>query len=295
MADFPSTTSLASDSRGLDKLRIQAGKDAKGSTRAAAQQFEALFMQQMLKSMRAATPATGLMDNEATKLGTDLLDAQLTCNAAGKPGGLAELITRQIERQMGAAATGAVGASAKPDNASLNAVRSAEASSQVKPVKVPEKGALGFVQQHMDAASEVAETSGIPATFMLAQAALETGWGGKEIVGRDGTRSNNLFGIKAGSSWKGPTVSVMTTEYVNGQPQKMEQKFRAYASHAESFADYARLINDNPRYASARASVGNAKAFAQGLQDAGYATDPSYAHKLGRVIDTAQRLQRRLA
>jgi flagellar protein FlgJ len=169
-------------------------------------------------------------------------------------------------------------------------VRTAES-----PAKVPQKGALGFVQQHREAANQVAQTSGIPATFMLAQAALETGWGGKEIMGRDGTRSHNLFGIKAGSSWKGPTVDIMTTEYVGGQPQKLVQKFRAYGSFEESFADYARLINDNPRYASARASVDNAKAFAQGLQKAGYATDPAYASKLSAVIDTANRLQRQLA
>ena len=142
---------------------------------------------------------------------------------------------------------------------------------------------------------QVERSSGIPATFMLAQAALETGWGGKEIIGRDGTRSNNLFGIKAGSSWTGPTVDVMTTEYINGQAQKVVQKFRAYGSHAESFNDYAKLINGNPRYATARAAVADAKAFAQGLQAAGYATDPNYAQKLGRVIDTAQRLERRLA
>lgn len=288
MSDLRTTTSLASDARGLDSLRLQAGKDPKASIRAAAEQFEALFMQQMLKSMRAATPATGMLDNEGSRLGTDLLDAQLTTVKGGRSNGLADLIARQIERNMGITADPT--APPKQANASLTGARQAEL--RTTPLKVPENGALGFVQQHRATAARVAADSGIPATFMLAQAALETGWGGKEIIGRDGTRANNLFGIKAGSSWKGPTVDVMTTEFMNGQAQKVVQKFRAYASHAESFADYARLINNNPRYAGVKASAGDSKAFAQGLQTAGYATDPAYADKLSRVIDTTRRLQR---
>lgn len=281
-------TGLAGDARSLDALRRNAASDPKGATREAAKQFENLFMQEMLKSMRQATPTTGLTDNQATKLGQDLLDAQLTCTKDIRPGSLADLISRQLERQMGI--TPGPIPSTKPANASLPTVRTAEDAP-----RVPQKGALGFVQQHQRAASQVSQQTGIPANFMLAQAALETGWGAKEIIGRDGTRSHNLFGIKAGSHWKGPTVDVMTTEYVDGKPQRMLQKFRAYGSFEESFADYARLINDNPRYAQARAAVGNAKAFAQNLQNAGYATDPAYAQKLSAVIDTASRLQRQLA
>lgn len=291
MADLRTNPALASDARGLDSLRLQASKDPKAAIRAAAEQFEALFMQQMLKSMRAATPATGMLDNEGSRLGADLLDAQLTTVKGGRSNGLADMIARQIERNMGVLADPT--APPKQANASLPALRQAELPTQ--PLKVPETGALGFVQQHRATAARVSAASGIPATFMLAQAALETGWGGKEIIGRDGTRSNNLFGIKAGSSWTGPTVDVMTTEFMNGQAHKVVQKFRAYASHAESFADYARLINNNPRYAAVRQSGGDSKAFAQGLQSAGYATDPAYADKLSRVIDTTRRLQRQNA
>jgi peptidoglycan hydrolase FlgJ len=278
-------TGLAGDARTLDSLRRTAASDPKSAAREAAKQFESLFMQEMLKSMRQATPTTGLMDSQGTKLGQDLLDAQLTSAKDIRQGSLADIIARQLERQMGP--TPGPIPSTKPANASLPTVRT---PGEVP--KVPQTGALGFVQQHQRAASQVAQQSGIPATFMLAQAALETGWGAKEIIGNDGTRSHNLFGIKAGSSWKGPTVDIMTTEYVDGKAQKMVQKFRAYGSFAESFADYARLINDNPRYAQARAAVGNAKAFAQNLQSAGYATDPAYAQKLSAVIDTATRLQR---
>ena len=150
----------------------------------------------------------------------------------------------------------------------------------------------GYSRQSAEAA---AAASGIPATFMLAQAALETGWGKREIIGADGSASHNLFGIKAGAGWSGPTVDVTTTEYLAGRPQKMVQRFRAYASEAESFADYARMMRSSPRYAAVAAAGGDARAFANGLQKAGYATDPAYASKLGKVIATTQRLQRGVA
>jgi flagellar protein FlgJ len=127
---------------------------------------------------------------------------------------------------------------------------------------------------------------------MVSQAALETGWGKKEIRNADGSSAHNLFGIKAGASWKGATTDVVTTEYSHGVAHKVVQKFRAYASAAESFADYARLMKDSPRYAAVVNAGADAKGFAQGLQKAGYATDPAYAEKLSRVINTTLRMQR---
>ena len=167
----------------------------------------------------------------------------------------------------------------------------------VKPVatRVPQTGAAGFVQQHTEAARAAQAQTGIPADFMVSQAALETGWGRKEIRHGDGTPAFNLFGIKAGGSWKGAVAEVMTTEYVNGKAQKVVAKFRAYGSYAESFADYARLMKDSPRYAQVVAKADTATGFAKGLQRAGYATDPAYADKLTRVINTTLRLQRSLA
>ena len=170
----------------------------------------------------------------------------------------------------------------------------------------PQAGAAGFVQQHSQAASVAEAATGIPATFMVSQAALETGWGRKEIRHGDGTPAFNLFGIKAGGSWKGPVAEVSTTEYVNGQPRKVMARFRAYGSYAESFADYAKLMKGSPRYQAAVAGAQGGDslrtvarldpgaAFAQGLQKAGYATDPAYADKLTRVINTTLRLQRSL-
>ena len=276
---------LASDGGGLDSLRTGAGKDPKAAITAAAQQFESLFMTQLLKSMRAATESAGLMDNAGTKLGTELLDAQLATKMVGRPGGLSDVIARQLERQMGMA-PGPIPTTSRANN-SLPAI-----SDPASAPKVPEKSAAGFVQQHSAAAQAVEVATGIPAPFMMAQAALETGWGKREIIGNDGSASHNLFGIKAGASWAGATVDVTTTEYLSGRPQKMVQRFRAYASEAESFADYAKLMKSSPRYAGVSAAGGDAKQFAQGLQDAGYATDPAYASKLAKVINTTLRLQR---
>ena len=127
---------------------------------------------------------------------------------------------------------------------------------------------------------------------MIAQAAHETGWGRRDIRMPDGAPSNNLFGIKAGPDWKGPVAEVTTTEFINGVARKVTARFRAYADAAESFADYARLMTRSPRYQSVLANARTPEGFAQGLQQAGYATDPQYASKLSRVIDTTLRLQR---
>jgi flagellar protein FlgJ len=289
MAALPSTAvasnGLAGDASALNALRRTAGSDPKAAVREAARQFESLFMQELMKSMRSATMSSGLLESPATKLGTEMLDAQLATKMVGQPGGLSDLIARQLERQMGLS-PGPIPSTARA-NHSLPIVGTPESVP-----KIPEKSAAGFVQQHSAAAEAAQAETGIPAAFMVAQAAHETGWGKKEIVGRDGTPSNNLFGIKAGGSWKGPTVEVMTTEFVDGRAQKVMQSFRAYASHAESFADYARLMKDSPRYAGVVSAAADAKGFAQGLQRAGYATDPAYADKLGRVINTTLRLQR---
>ncbi len=276
---------LSGDVRGLDSLRHSAAKDPKAAVREAAKQFEALFMHEIMKSMRATTMSSGLTDNQATRLGTEMLDSQLATRMSGLPGGLSDVIARQLERQMGLY-PGPIPSTLRA-NQSLPVV-SAPGSTP----RIPEKSAAGFVEQHSAAAKAAEGATGIPAAFMLSQSALETGWGKKEIIAADGTPSNNLFGIKAGASWKGAVAEVMTTEYIGGKAQKVMQKFRAYASHAESFADYAKLIKDSPRYAGVVSAGADAVGFAKGLQRAGYATDPAYADKLARVINTTLRLQR---
>ena len=149
-----------------------------------------------------------------------------------------------------------------------------------------------FLRMH-DASARAAEAqTGIPATFMVAQAAHESAWGKREILNADGSSSHNLFGIKAGSGWKGKTTQIMTTEVVDGEPRKVMAKFRAYNSYEDSFRDYAQMMKESPRYAGVVAAGHSAQGFAQGLQRAGYATDPAYADKLTRVINTTLRMQR---
>lgn len=279
---------LAGDARSLQALRHDAARDPKVAAKEAAKQFEAIFMQELLKSMRAASAQTGLFDNEASKLGTEMLDGQMAVSFAGRPGGLSELIARQLERQMGLAP----GPIPKTKPAALNADSAAGLAQPTREVRIPDRAAAAFVRQHDDAARAAERSSGIPAAFMIAQAAHESGWGRREIRHADGSSANNLFGIKAGASWRGPVAEVTTTEYVDGQPQRMVQRFRAYASPAESFADYAALMTSQPRYQAVLDAGGDAKAFAGSLQRAGYATDPRYADKLTGVIQTTLRLQR---
>lgn len=284
------------DTRGLDGLRQRAAQDPKAVTLEAAKQFEALFMQQLLKSMRESAQTTGMLDNEGSQMGTEMLDAEWAKRLAGRPGGLAEVIARQLDQQLGGAlaqpvapaAGGLAGPGASLGPSTVSLVRGRTSA----PAGPPQQAAADFVQQHQAAAAAAEAATGIPAPFMLSQAALESGWGRKQILNADGTPSNNLFGIKAGSGWKGATADVMTTEYIDGEPRKMVQRFRAYASAADSFADYARLMKSSPRYSAVVAAGADATGFAQGLQRAGYATDPAYADKLSRVINTTLRLQR---
>ncbi len=279
MSTPASATRLAGDAQSLAALRTRAATDPKAAVREAARQFEALFMQELMKSMRAATLSSGMLDNEGSKLGTDMLDQQFATQLTGLPGGLSEAITRQLERQMGLAAVPSTAAAAAPLTAG-------------RPVRIPERSAADFVQQHRQAADAAERASGIPAAFMIGQAAHESGWGRREIRHADGTPSHNLFGIKAGADWKGAVAEAVTTEVIDGRAVKTVARFRAYASHAESFADYARLMKTSPRYQQVLAQAQDAGSFAAGLQRAGYATDPAYADKLTRVINTTLRLQR---
>ncbi|HET9644950.1 MAG TPA: flagellar assembly peptidoglycan hydrolase FlgJ [Burkholderiaceae bacterium] len=284
---IPGTKSLAADARSIDALKLKAGADPKGAIREAARQFESLFMQELMKSMRQSTLSSGLLDNEGSKLGTEMLDTQFAGQMSGLPGGLADVIARQLERQMGVPASGQA-------NKTVAAATALKAGVDAKQVQGAQGKAAEFVQRHQQAAREVEAATGIPAGFLIAQAAHETGWGRRDIRMADGTSSNNLFGIKAGANWNGPVAEVTTTEYINGRAEKVKQRFRAYASAEESFADYARMMKENPRYERVLAAGGSAQGFAQGLQRAGYATDPAYADKLGRVINTTLRLQRAL-
>ena len=282
----PSTLSLANqrglavDSKALNSLNAQAGKDARSAIKETARQFEALFMQELLKSMRGASMKSGLMDSEEGDLGTQLLDQQWAQMMTGMPGGLSEMIEKQLSQQVSPVSPAGAG---QQSDASVRATPGALR---------PTVSQANFVNQHRDAAQQVSRETGIPASFMIGQAGHETGWGRGEIRHADGSNAFNLFGIKAGPGWKGKVAEVTTTEYVNGEPRKMTAKFRAYDSYADSFRDYARLISNSPRYAQAMQNLHSVQGFASSLQQGGYATDPQYAAKLSRAINATLNLQR---
>jgi flagellar protein FlgJ len=276
---------LAADPTALNALRYGAGKDGndKAALKEAAKQFESLFMRELIKSMREATQKSGLMEGEGADLGTDLLDQQFAVQLSGLPGGLSEAIERQLGKQMQNNAAEKAGLS--------DALPAASGASTVGRASAGPRQA-GFVDQHSEAAATVARESGIPASYMIGQAGHETGWGRSEIRHADGTPSHNLFGIKATGGWKGKVAEITTTEYINGEPRKVTARFRAYDSYADSFRDYAQLIGNSPRYDKVMDQLGSVQGFAAGLQKAGYATDPQYAAKLSRAINTTLNLQR---
>lgn len=298
-----SSNSLAIDAKGVEALKQSARQNSPDSIKAAAKQFEALFMNMIMKSMRQATPQEGVFDNEQTKMYTSMLDQQLSQNMATRGVGLADVLIRQLSgNQMNAAvasenaATQTGGAddlssSLKTDllrslsERAARAPKSTSADDAVATVSDKPKHVQAFQDKLTAHAEEASKTTGIPAKFMLGQAALESGWGKHVIRTADGGTSHNLFGIKATGNWKGKTVDAVTTEYVDGVPQKRVEKFRAYDSYADSFRDYAKLLRDNPRYDKVLANATDVKGFAQGLQKAGYATDPKYAEKLTNLIN----------
>ena len=284
-APTPQSLNLAG---GLESLRVKADHDPKSAVREAAKQFETMFTQQLLKQMRDSTMNSDMLDNEGTKMGTEMLDSQWASKMAGLPGGLSDVIAKQLERQMGITQ----GVTAKPATANPMPVDPLHPDA---PVGLPQKAAASFIQAHTDAAAAAEKATGIPAKFMIAQAAHETGWGRKEIKNADGSTSFNLFGMKAGPSWKGATTDITTTEYIGGKAHKVTQTFRAYSSYAESFSDYASTMKNSPRYAAVVAAGSDANGFAKGLQKAGYATDPSYAAKLAKMIHMTERVQQNLA
>ncbi|SDG02467.1 MULTISPECIES: flagellar assembly peptidoglycan hydrolase FlgJ [unclassified Duganella] len=302
---------FALDLRDMGSLKQSARAGSPEALKTASTQFEAMFVNMMLKSMREATPQDGMMDSQQSKTFQTMLDQQTSQNIAKKGIGLADMLVRQLSRQTdnqalaigGEAAdksSGANGGSfagmaslmdaklqraiaAAGGNAAATATSSTDAAASAnKGSQAPH--VRSFQEKLASHAEEASKATGIPAKFMLGQAALESGWGRREIKARDGSSSHNLFGIKASADWKGKVVEATTTEYVNGKAQTKVERFRAYDSYADSFKDYAKLITSNPRYEKVLASAGDAASFAQGLQKAGYATDPNYANKLTSII-----------
>lgn len=308
------TSGFALDQSGMAGLKRLAKADPSKAAGEATKQFEAMFIQQILRSARSANPEAG-ETSEQMQVYHDLYDQQMAQHlASGKGFGLAKQIQAQLKarglidgdkaeyqenliagipvakprRLTNALPTGyraTVGAEADeqtvvPSQKNPFAVASAATPSATAPVHVK-----SFVNRMSASAEKASQISGVPSKVILAQAALETGWGRHQIRTSGGGESFNLFGIKAGDHWKGKTASVVTTEYVDGEALRTVEKFRAYSSYEEAFSDYGRLIAESPRYARV-VNAPNAQAAAYALQTSGYATDPAYGRKLVAVMDT---------
>ncbi len=278
------------------KREVKADPGGTEKQKQVATQFEGLFLQMMLKRMREATPKEGLFDSQQTQMLQSMADEQLALHLATPGIGLSQALLAQMQKGASGDVSDAALASAKQGmntgdldfrsggsrevSALLGVLRNNRASDRaLAAAEGAPDHVVGFVSKMSRAANVAAQQSGVPARLILGQAALESGWGQREIKHEDGRTSFNLFGIKAGGSWKGRVVNVLTTEYEGGVAKKVTQPFRAYASYEESFSDYARLISSNPRYESV-AQARNEIEAARRIQDAGYATDPNYAQKL---------------
>jgi flagellar protein FlgJ len=302
VSNAATTQGLAVDGNNLSALKGAAAQNTPAAIKETAKQFEALFVGMMLKSMRKATPSDGPMDSEQGKMFTSMLDEQISQKIAQRGLGLADMLEKQMMSNAGLQYTpkgaasgvtnGATGGAAKSAQSGAGAIddgtsitQHAQSIKAAAPHLSSSQAQVQAFQNKLSCCAQAASAAtGIPAKFMMGQAALESGWGKHELVAANGQPSHNVFGIKADSNWTGKTVKAVTTEYVNGVATQKVATFRAYDNYHQAFSDYAKLLQGNQRYKNVIASAKDAYGFAQGLQKAGYATDPEYANKLMRVI-----------
>lgn len=293
MSEIDQFNTASWDVRSLDTLKLKAGgSESPQALRAAAKQMEGIFVQVMLKSMRDAGFKDGLMHSQASEMYTSMHDQQLAQDLAQKSQlGFADMIVRQMggegedppgqAQRIAAPAPGPYSLTHAPVSAP-SATTGAQAT-PLSAIAARSSSSQPFISRLLRPALQAAQSSGIHPHLILAQAALESGWGKREILTAEGKPSHNLFGIKASGDWQGKTTEITTTEYINGTPQKIKAAFRVYDSYAESLSDYARLLKNNPRYQRV-AQSSSAEQGAHALQAGGYATDPAYANKLINII-----------
>lgn len=305
------SASVYTDFSGLAELKAQAREDQSASIDKAAKQFESLFMNMMLKSMRDATPKDSLFNSHRMEFAQEMYDKQLSIKLSESDGiGLADVIKRQLSKHQGIVnkeAGESTDSADQPVN-TLKTIKDYFANPRMrapmmirsepgidearKPSPITDNvrefkfsSAEEFVEQLMPYAEKAAEKLGIEPVALLAQAALETGWGKHLMKHLDGSQSHNLFGIKADARWSGDKVSVSTLEYEKGIASRQKAQFRSYESFEKSFDDYVDFILSNPRYESAVQSTGDIQQYFRELQRAGYATDPKYAEKIQKILD----------
>ncbi|WP_350304300.1 flagellar assembly peptidoglycan hydrolase FlgJ [Photorhabdus viridis] len=291
MSDFSILSGAAYDVQSVNALKSSLAKDSPQGLRQVAQQMEGIFVEMMLKSMRSALPKDGMLSSEQTRLYTSMYDQQIAQNISQKGLGFADMMLKQLSNANTAPSETAGKMPMPLDNEVLQTLPRQALEQFIrrtvpKPATAPKSlplSSTNFVSTLSVPAQIASQRSGIPHLLIIAQAALESGWGQREILTADGKPSHNLFGIKAGKGWKGPVTNILTTEYINGEPQKMKDNFRVYGSYVEAITDYVKLLTESPRYARVASSV-TPEQGAYSLQQAGYATDPGYAKKLVSVI-----------
>lgn len=292
------------DFEGLARLKTEASQQSSGARSEVAQQFEALFIQTMLKSMRAATPGDSLTSNDQMKMYQDMMDKQMALDMSkGRGIGIADIIERQLSPQ---GTTRKQETGDTPEQQALSFASSLWRS-QTIPTSIPaidsatqvavEQGSLWdspehFVSSLMPAARKAARELGTEPEAVLAIAALETGWGKHVIPGENGISSYNLFGIKATDKTSNEQVNITTLEYRNGAMEKVKQPFRTYSSAMSSVADFSSFLRENPRYESVLRDSSNPEEFLEGIHKAGYATDPDYTSKAVAVLSKIQSMGR---
>jgi peptidoglycan hydrolase FlgJ len=297
-------TAAVTDFSQYAQLRAQARSEDPAALRQTAKQFEALLLQQMLKSMRAASLGDDVLGGEQTQFYQEMFDQQIAQHlAAGRGLGVADLMVRQMQLQTAPSPAPDARPVLLPRATVSGAAMPAPSVQTPSPVQgiaqrpgasqMPVGDGLplvadspqAFVRSILPHAEKAAAELGIPARVLVAQAALETGWGRHTMRRDDGSPAFNFFGIKADTRWQGDKVQTMTSEYENGAMRAERAEFRAYDSPAAAFDDYVRFLRVNPRYAEALRHGGDVQHFAKGLQQAGYATDPAYAQKILRIAE----------
>lgn len=286
------------DFQGLAGLRNDARAQDPDALKEAARQFESLFTQMLLKSMREATRSFGesMFGSDSQAFYQDMFDDQIAMQlSSGRGLGLADMLVQQLTRERLAAAipgeppagheSGEAAEASAPLEASPTFATRPSARAPGEQHAALAASRTEFVRALWPHAQQAGRELGVDPHALLAQAALETGWGRSVPCNPDGSCSYNLFGIKAGSQWSGPTVSLPTLEFEEGIPVRKLERFRAYGSPAESFRDYAALIRNNARYEPALGTGGDVPAFAAALQRGGYATDPAYAQKIVAIAN----------
>lgn len=302
----------AVDFNGLAELRRSAGKDQddQQTLRQVAGQFESLFLNMMLKSMRQASLGDAIFDSSQGDMYRDIADQQLAMDLSAQGGlGLQEVIMRQLGGQLaekldGASQTGQAQAYNMDTVIKRPALPIIDKPALIQQIEVAIPQAVkdtaeavvekatnfsspeSFVRQLWSMAEQAAKKIGVKPEVILSQAALETGWGKHVIAQNGGKSSHNLFNIKADSRWQGDSTLVGTLEYRDGVAVKEQAKFRAYDSYQDSFNDYVDFLQTQPRYQQAIEQASDPELFIEGLHKAGYATDPAYADKIKRIMSS---------